>query len=196
MDINLIKNKPTIQLESRDAWRQWLRRNHTSCPEIWLVFYKKESGKQRYTKTDALEEALCFGWIDSLVQTIDEERFMQKFTPRKPNSQWSNLNKKHVERLEQRGLMTSVGRALVDQAKRSGEWDSERERAIVTELPPDLQAILERNPAAKRAWDAQAPSHRRQYLQWIMDAKREETRLRRCEKAIKMLTSGLSPSML
>jgi uncharacterized protein YdeI (YjbR/CyaY-like superfamily) len=191
-----IDSKPAVVVTSRAEWRQWLSEHHETVGEIWLVINKKQSGKQFMTKMDALDDALCFGWIDSLVKGIDDAVYMQKFTPRKTDSHWSETNKRRVAFLEAQGLMEPSGQRLVDLAKHSGEWDLNRDFPNQIDMPEELIQELSTFPEVQSKWERLAPSHRRQYLLWITMAKREATRLKRIKKTIIMLNSGQAPSML
>ena len=191
-----INKKNTVTPRSRAAWREWLEKNHTDFTEIWLVYYKKHTGKSSLSKAEANMEALCFGWVDSLIQGIDEERYMQKFTPRKSNSRWSELNKRRVKALLAEGLMTPAGARLVDIARQSGEWELNREHPDISEVPEVFTVELKKSKAAEAIWDKLSPSHRQQFLLWVSTAKRDETKLRRSKKAIKMMTSGQLPDTL
>ncbi|MCF7825482.1 MAG: YdeI/OmpD-associated family protein [Candidatus Marinimicrobia bacterium] len=191
-----IKGKNTITVGSRAEWRQWLLENSQSQKEIWLVYYKKHTGKPSLTKAEANKEALCFGWIDSLIQSIDAERYMQKFSPRKAGSIWSELNKRRARDLIDKGLMTSRGNQRIDEAKASGEWHLNRDTPREIEIPSILESMLEKEPMAKDCWRKLIPSQRKQYCLWILLAKQEETKIRRAQKAIKMMTSGKPPSSL
>ena len=111
-----------IYVSTREDWRAWLEENHDREKEIWLIYYKKPSGKPRVAYDDAVEEALCFGWIDSTIRKLDEDRYMQKFTPRNPGSVWSELNKRRVEKMIREGRMTQAGLSKIEAAKKSGEW--------------------------------------------------------------------------
>lgn len=192
----MIKGKTGLCVDSRAEWRNWLNENHEVFQEIWLVYYKKHTGKPSLNKAEANQEALCFGSIDSIVQTIDDQRYMQKFTPRLPGSKWSELNKRRVAELEREGLMTRAGKKLIDIAKASGEWDLNRENPKYVEMPGVLKKALESDQDARRVWDKLSPSHRAQYCLWVSEAKRESTKERRAQKTIKMVTSGQSLSML
>lgn len=187
-----INDKPALLVHSRAEWRQWLSQNTSDFKEIWLIYYKKNTGKPSLTKAEANKEALCFGWVDSLIQSIDDERYMQKFTQRKPGSIWSELNKKRVGELITAGLMTPAGAALVDIAKASGEWALNRANPTTEEIPEILIEELEQSSQAKLVWNQLSSSHQKQYCAWIVQAKREETRIRRARKTINMLTSGQS----
>ena len=196
MKYKTINNKVTVNPGSRAIWRDWLKKHHTDLSEIWLVYYKKHTGKPSLTKAEANMEALCFGWVDSLIQGIDEDRYMQKFTPRKSNSRWSELNKNRVRELHAQGLMTPSGAKLVEIAKISGEWDLNREHPEISDVPDELNTELEQSEAALAAWNKLSSAHRQQYLLWISTAKRDDTKKRRSLKAIKMMTSGQSPNTL
>ncbi len=179
----------TLYVADRAAWHAWLEKHLTTDQEIWLVYYKKSSGKPRISYEDAVEEALCFGWIDSLVQRIDDEKYAQKFTPRKNNSKWSVLNKRRVVKLIHEGRMTQAGLSRVD--FNLEEVDAENPqpagKKVEPELPQYIQQILMENETAWQNFNSLAPSHRRNYLRWIMDAKKEETRMRRAHEALELL---------
>jgi uncharacterized protein YdeI (YjbR/CyaY-like superfamily) len=116
-------DNPQKSFTDRAKWRSWLEKNHSSAKGIWVIYFKKHTGKPTMTYAEAVEEALCFGWIDSLTKKLDEERYMQKFTPRKNNSNWSELNKKRVEKLIAEGKMENAGFDQIEKAKKSGKWD-------------------------------------------------------------------------
>ncbi len=158
-------------------WRSWLAANHEASPGVWLVFYKKRSGTPSVDWGEAVDEALCFGWIDSKVQSIDDERYEQYFTTRKPTSPWSKLNKDKIAALEAAGRLTDAGRSAIDEAKANGSWVimDDAEALIV---PDDLAAAFG-DESDRRFFDALPPSTRRNILQWIVLAKRDETRARR-----------------
>lgn len=169
----------------RTTWRQWLADNHDKSPGIWLIYYKKESGKPRVAYGEAVEEALCFGWIDSLPRKIDDERYMQLFTPRKPKSVWSKLNKERVERLIANGLMTPAGMAKVEIAQQNGSWNTLDEIEALT-VPDDLVQALAANPAAEANFAAFSPSVKKGLLAQIQSAKRPETRSKRITQLVVM----------
>ena len=130
--------------KDRKAWRNWLQQHHAKEPGVWLIYYKKDSGKTRVSYDEAVEEALCFGWIDSTMKPVDEEKYMQKFTPRKIKSVWSALNKRRVEKLVEQKLMTPAGIAIIDAGKKNGSWGQldHVENFIV---PPDLKKFFVKN---------------------------------------------------
>ncbi|MEN8223402.1 MAG: YdeI/OmpD-associated family protein [Acidobacteriota bacterium] len=185
-----MESNPQIYCRDRAEWREWLKNNHSASTVIWLIYFKKHTGKPRVPYDDAVEEALCYGWIDSTVRRIDEERYCQKFTPRRDKSIWSDLNKKRVAKLIRSGLMTEAGRIKVDNAKKSGAWDKKPE-AKITEIDRSvLMKALENDKAARTTFDSLPPSQKKLYLAWVGTAKREETRERRLKEAIATLRSG------
>jgi uncharacterized protein YdeI (YjbR/CyaY-like superfamily) len=163
---------------SRADWRGWLERHHSSFERVWLVFYKKETGKKTLTYDEAVEEALCFGWIDSLPRKLDSERHMLLFTVRKPKSPWSRLNKTRVEQLQKAGLMALAGLEKIQIAKENGAWESYDAAEDLLE-PDDLTMLLDTNAAARANWDKFAASARKGILFWLSTAKRPETRQKR-----------------
>jgi uncharacterized protein YdeI (YjbR/CyaY-like superfamily) len=180
-----------IRPKSRKVWRDWLSKNHASSEGVWLVYAKKHSGVPSLTYNDAVEEALCFGWIDSKINPIDDDFYMQVFTPRKPKSAWSGLNKARVTRLMASGLMTPTGLAAIEAAKGSGAW---RARDHVEELtiPPDLAKALKANRDASRHWASYSPSRRKAVLYRLAGAKRPETRARYLQEIIANMIRNLS----
>jgi len=182
----------TLRVESRDAWRAWLAEHHTSESELWLVFYKGHTGEKNVPYGALVEEALCFGWIDSLIKRLDDDRYLRKFTPRRPGSPWSASNKARVEAMIAQGRMTEAGQGLINEAKASGEWDREQARptVLVDDVPEELEQALAAHPAAAKTFAALAPTYRKQYILWITTAKRSETRKRRVTEAIQLLERG------
>ena len=182
----------SIYLPTREKWREWLETNHDAESLIWLIYYKKHTGKPSIPYNDAVEEALCYGWIDSLVKRIDGERYMQKFTPRKMKSTWSVSNVIRVEKLIKQGKMTAKGLDLYNYAREHKllPEPTVKQKAGLPDTPPWFEEALDKNPAARNHFYKLAPSHKRNYLMWIMDAKQAETRLRRLEEAIDMLSKG------
>ena len=164
-----------VYARDRAEWRAWLAANHSTSPGIWLVFDKKSSRPDRLAYGDAVEEGLCFGWIDSTVRTLDDARYVQLFTPRKPKSTWSRPNKERVERLIAQGLMMEAGLAAIELAKANGSWTSlDAVDAMV--IPDDLGAALRRAKGATNNFAGFSRSARRGYLHWISQAVRPETR--------------------
>lgn len=167
-----------VYVEDRAAWRRWLAAHHATSPGIWLVFDKKASRADRLAYGDAVEEALCYGWIDSLVRRIDDAQYVQLFTPRKPKSTWSRVNKERIERLVQQGLMAEAGLAAIERAKANGTWTTlDAVEAYV--MPDDLAAALRRTRGAEAGFASFSPSNRKVYLYWVNQAVRPETRAQR-----------------
>lgn len=173
----------TLDLRSRAKWRQWLRAHHESESEIWLVFHKRHTGVTCIEYADAVEEAICFGWIDSLIRKLDEDRFARKFTLRKADSRWSTINRKRYAEMESRGLLTAAGRKRPP-TKRSGDAPKP-----VEALPTYIEEALKREPRAWEFFQQLAPSYRQGYVAWIDSAKREETKLKRLREAISLLAA-------
>jgi uncharacterized protein YdeI (YjbR/CyaY-like superfamily) len=185
----------TLRPRSRAAWRKWLERHHQGKSQIWLVLNKKHVTKSGITYDVALEEALCFGWIDGILKRIDDEKHLLRFCPRRPNSIWSDPNKRRVDRLIREGRMTDAGLAAVRAGKRSGKWQQGSQRQLTSSAPEDLQQALAKNPTARRGFASLAPSYRRQYVAWILDAKRAETRRRRVSETIRRAALGKRPGI-
>lgn len=173
----------------RAEWRAWLAANHASARGVWFISYKKASGKSRVSYEDAVEEALCFGWIDSVGVKLDEERYKQLFTPRNPKSAWSDVNKERIERLIAAGLMTPAGQAKIDAAKADGSWGIYDEIAALT-MPVDLAEALAANPAAEATYRGFTASQERLIWVYIADAKRPETRQKRVAEVVSAAAEG------
>jgi uncharacterized protein YdeI (YjbR/CyaY-like superfamily) len=171
-----------VELRSRTAWRAWLQASHQTSPGVWLVTFKQGS-EHYFSYGERVEEALCFGWVDSLARGLDDARSMQLFTPRKPTSYWSGANKERVARLTAAGLMTPAGQAMVDLAKATGTWTALEDVEAGVE-PPDLAAALDANRDARRHWDAFPPGARRVLLGWLFTAKKPETRAKRIAEIV------------
>jgi uncharacterized protein YdeI (YjbR/CyaY-like superfamily) len=177
-----MKITQTFIAPDRAAWRNWLTEHGEATSEIWLVYYKATTGKPSISYQDSLEEALCFGWVDSIIQKIDEEKYARKFTPRKAGSKWSELNKHLVAKLVQEGRMTEAGLARVDFPL--SEAPAARPKRPDLPMPDWLKAGLMTRPTAWENYLKLAPSHQRNYIGWISDAKKDETRQRRIREAI------------
>lgn len=171
--------------KDQQAWRQWLADNHDTADAVWLIIYKKESSTPSVYYPEAVDEAMCFGWVDSKPNKRDEESYYQYFSKRNPKSNWSRVNKEKVARLNKAGKMASAGLAMVEQAKASGTWDAlnEVENLIV---PDDLQKALKAVPNANTNFAAFPPSTRRGILEWIFNAKRAETRKKRINETAQL----------
>lgn len=182
--------------EDRKAWRKWLEKNHKKSPGIWVVYYKKGSGKPRVAYADAVEEALCFGWIDTTSRPGDEHHYIQLFMPRKPKSGWSKLNKERVEKLIKEGLMTEAGMEKIELAKKNGTWnklDAIESFTVPAELEKALS--LKKNQKARKFFDGlNMPSPKKYVIYWISSAKQTETRAKRVAEFIESANKGKLPA--
>jgi uncharacterized protein YdeI (YjbR/CyaY-like superfamily) len=172
------------------AWRRWLAAHHDKASEIWLVYYKKGAEKKSVTYEEALDEALCYGWIDSVVRALDAERYIQRWTPRKPGSIWSARNKKSIARLLAEGRMREPGLAKVREAKREGSWTTTDTIDRDRETPAELLDALAAQPGAREKFDALSPSQRKLWGWWIQSPKQLETKKRRGEAAVEWILAG------
>ena len=180
-----------IYLKTPQEWRDWLHENHDREPAgIWLIFYKQHTGTPTISYEAAVEEALCYGWIDSIIRKIDEARYARKFTPRKDDSKWSDSNKKRVTKLIAAGRMTEIGMAKIEAAQKSGLWDEPVRPQIALEMPKAFEDALAAHPAAKAFFEQLAPSYKKQYVAWIAVAKRPQTQQARIEESIALLAKG------
>jgi uncharacterized protein YdeI (YjbR/CyaY-like superfamily) len=178
----------TLLVQTLDEWRDWLTERHASVSEVWLIFHKRASGVESLALGDARDEALCFGWIDSLVKRLDERRYAVKFTPRKPDSRWSDVNRKRYAELKAAGRLQPPG---IERAPTSRGYGARPPRMpLPSKLPAYFQEALNSNVRASRYFDALPPSERRRYFAWIESAKREDTKLRRLKEAIRQLARG------
>jgi uncharacterized protein YdeI (YjbR/CyaY-like superfamily) len=186
-----------IGLEFSDIqeWHKWLEKNHDKESEAWLVIYKKQSKQSGLKYDEALMEALCFGWIDGKMKTIDDDRFILRFSPRKSNSVWSQINKDKAEKLISQGQMTEAGLARIDEAKKNGSWDGAYTNRIREEIPPDLKKALMGNIIARDNFGHFANSYRNMYIGWITSAKTEPTRKKRVAEVVKRSVSKKKPGI-
>jgi uncharacterized protein YdeI (YjbR/CyaY-like superfamily) len=171
--------------KSRAEWRAWLEANHARTEGIWLVSYKKDTGKPRVEYDEAVEEAVCFGWIDSKANKLDDERSMLWMSPRKPGTGWSRSNKERVERLSAQGLMASPGLVKVEAAKQDGTWNA-LDAVEALEIPADLSTALDAYRSARKNFEAFPRSVKRAILVWISTAKKPETRAQRVEETARL----------
>jgi uncharacterized protein YdeI (YjbR/CyaY-like superfamily) len=181
-----------LYFTNRSEWRTWLEAHHATASEAWVIHHKKHTGKPGIAYEAAVEEALCFGWIDGLLKSIDAEKFALRYSPRKPGSVWSESNKRRVQKLMAQGRMTEAGRAKVKAAKASGEWRATTLREDTTKIPDDLQQALQIHAVARDNFNRLAPSHKRQYLYWIVSAKTEQTRRRRIQETLRFVAEKKS----
>ena len=178
----------TLLATTLEEWRDWLAEHHASASEVWLIFHKKDTGVASIDYEDALDEALCFGWVDSLIRRLDDRRYARKFTPRKADSRWSDINRKRYAQLKALGRLQPPGIARPPTKRRTASKPVKL--LLPSKLPAFIQAELDKNPKALRHFEALPPSHHREYFAWIESAKREETKLRRLKEAIRLLASG------
>ena len=174
-----------IHAKSRKAWRTWLTKNQAKEKSVWLIMYRKESSSTSISYADAIEEALCFGWIDSVKKKRDDESSVQYFSKRKPKGNWSKLNKQRVAKLIAQGLMTATGLEMIELAKSTGTWTAMDSVEDVI-IPSDLQQKFNKNKKAFANFMAFAPSSKKIILQWILSAKKTETRERRVQETVQL----------
>ncbi|MDX1955692.1 MAG: YdeI/OmpD-associated family protein [Chitinophagaceae bacterium] len=181
--------------KSQTAWRKWLEKNHLSKQAVWLVYYTKKSAKKSITWSDAVDVALCFGWIDSKIIKVDEEASHQYFSRRKPKSTWSKINKDKVEQLIASGQMAEAGLASIEVAKQNGSWTIlDDVEALI--IPPDLEAALARKPRSKAFYHSLSKSAQKSILSWLVFAKTPETRKKRISEIIESAAKQLKPKHL
>jgi uncharacterized protein YdeI (YjbR/CyaY-like superfamily) len=178
----------TFSPKTVDQWRDWLAEHHHSESEVWLVFHKLHTGMTSIDYKDALDEALCFGWVDSLVKRLDHQRYARKFTPRRADSRWSTINRKRYAALKASGRLKPAG---INRAPTDRSYDPLPPRfKMPSKIPAYMQNALRKRPAALRHFEALAPSQRRRYLGWIEAAKHDQTKARRVKEAIRLLSAG------
>ena len=179
---------------NRKEWRQWLRSNHNKQAAVWLIMYKRDSGRPTISWTEAVEEALCYGWIDGRRKPVDDESFVQYFCRRKPKGTWSKINKEKVQELIDKKLMTKAGLAAIETAKQNGAWNSldEAEELIV---PEDLEKAFKLHPGSKQYFTGLSKSVRKFMLTWIAMAKRAETRQKRINELTTLGAQGKKPKL-
>ncbi len=186
----------TLFCENRSKWREWLKKNHLSKKEIWLIYYKKHTKKPTVVYNEAVEEALCFGWIDSTVKRINEETYMQKYTPRNARSLWSLVNKNRVIKLIREKKMNKAGLELVEIAKKNGQWEKAYSSKDKLEMPKNLLSALKANPLAFENFNKFSPSNQQNYFGWVISAKREETIQKRIKAVVSRSEKNKKPGML
>jgi uncharacterized protein YdeI (YjbR/CyaY-like superfamily) len=191
-----VADYPTLSFQTQDAWATWLDKQHSSSDGIWIRIAKKDSGIPSVTYAEALEIALCYGWIDGQRKRVDDDYFVQKFTPRRARSKWSKVNIGKVEELTAAGKMRPAGLAEIERAKGDGRWDAAYDSSKTATVPPDLQLALDEDPAAKETFAKLKSSERYSILYRLQDAKRPETRARRLAKFVDMLARGNKPEGL
>jgi len=176
-----VKGIPALRAHTRKEWRQWLAKHHKTQKGVYLIFFSKGSEETAVSYPEAVEEALCFGWIDSVTLKRDAMSRYQYFSPRRPRSRWAQSNKERVERMIKEGLMTPAGLAIIEEARRNGSWDALNNVDVISD---DLMKAFRKNKKAFTHFQQFAPSAQRLLLEWIYSAKRPETRARRIAATI------------
>jgi uncharacterized protein YdeI (YjbR/CyaY-like superfamily) len=187
------RGRPLLFPDTIDDWRAWLEQHHADTDGAWLARWTKASGHEPLAYGAIVEEALCFGWIDGLTNTLEDGRQAHLITPRRPGSPWAQSNKERIERLIADGRMTEAGMRVIEAAKADGSWSMQDAAEALIE-PPQLRAALDANPEARRHWDAFAKSPRRALIWWVMSAKRPETRERRVGTIVAEAAEGRRPN--
>lgn len=190
MNISEQPRSNSIQPKTRAEWRAWLEQHHLQSEGVWVISYKKATGQPRLEYDEAVEEALCFGWIDSKPNKLDEQRSMLWFAPRRPGSGWSRLNKERVEKMIAAGLMTAVGFAKIKAAQEDGSWNA-LDAVEALEIPPDLDQALASYSSARQNFEAFPRSVKRGILEWISTAKKPETRTKRIEETARLAQDNI-----
>ena len=176
-----------LYFKSSSEWRTWLHNKHDTSTGIMLVFFKNGTGRPTIAYEEAVEEALCYGWIDSIIRKINGESYTRKFSPRKDNSNWSDLNKKRVKKLIDEGRMTDIGMAKIEIAKQNGQWYQPDQPRIQFKMPAEFQAALDLYPKARDFFTTLSKTDQKQFITWIASAKRLETQEKRIKEAIGLL---------
>ena len=184
-----------LLFKNKDEWRSWLEKNHIIANEVWLIHYKKSLNKNNLNHFDAVEEAICFGWIDSKLKKIDEERFILRYSPRKPRSVWSKINKETAKNMISLGKMMPAGFNTIEEAKKHGFWDTAYTNLVKERLPSDLKKALIMDQTAWNNFQHFANSYRNTYIGWVNNAKTEETRKRRISEVVKRSLHNKKPGI-
>ena len=184
-----------VLFDNRNQWRAWLEKNHRARKEVWLLHYNKQSKKQSLNHFDAVEEALCFGWIDSKLKKIDNERFILKYSPRKQKSVWSKINKENAEKMIALGKMTPAGYEKIEEAKKQGLWETAYTNKVKEHIPSDLKKALLMDSIAWDNFQHFANSYRNMYCGWVRSAKTKETRIRRIAQVVDRARKNKKPGI-
>lgn len=182
-----------LHIQNRGSWRIWLQNNHALSTGVWLAVSKKKSSTPAVLYDEAVEEALCFGWIDSQLQRADEDSYLLWMSPRKPGSIWSLNNKRRIEKLMGKGLMTAAGLQKINAAKKDGSWEVINDIETLT-IPEDLQQAFERNVQAKKNFTSFPASSKKMFLFWILSAKQPKTRAKRIQQTVALAAQNIKPS--
>lgn len=187
-----VAERKTVRVKSAGELHRWFEKNHASSPGVWLVINKKDTPRPGVYYEEAVEEALCFGWIDGRLNPLDGDRYRLLFSPRKPGGTWAKSNKERVARLIEQGRMTSAGLAKIEAAKRDGSWDT-LDVLDNLEIPPDLERALSGNRAARKTYESWTDSYKTRVIYWIVSAKREETRSKRVTQTVSAASENSKP---
>lgn len=179
-----------ITAQSAAEWRTWLAQNHATEKNVWLIIYHKKSDKKSVYYDEAVDEAMCYGWVDSSIRKRDGESYYQYFSQRSPKSNWSRVNKEKIARLEKEGKMAEAGRTMVRIAKERGTWDALNDVENLV-IPTDMQALFDKMPAAETHWQNFPRSTKRSILEWIFNAKRPATRAKRIREAVEKAVQNI-----
>ena len=183
-----------LNFETGEEWRNWLKERHSQVNEAWVIIYKKNSKKDGLKYLEAVEEAICYGWIDSKMNRVDQDTFRQRFSPRRKNSIWSKSNKELATRLIKEGKMTNAGYEAIKEGKRSGKWQNAYTSKTIPAIPDDLQKALQASPTAQNNFQAFPNSTKLIYIHWIQSAKRPETRAKRIKQVVERAAKNIKPS--
>lgn len=185
LNVKKMEKIDTTYAKNRKKWRSWLQKHHKSEKGIWLIYYKKHTGRASISYTDAVEEAICFGWIDGQIKKIDDDKYMQRFTPRKPKSLWSVINIERAKKMIELGLMTEFGLKVLEEGTKTEERIPSSRNFTV---PPYLKTALSKSKKALNNFRSFSPSAQLAYVYWVTTAKTEETRQKRIEKTVERLS--------
>jgi uncharacterized protein YdeI (YjbR/CyaY-like superfamily) len=183
-----------LNFKTKEEWRDWLQKHHSTVNEAWVIIYKKHSEKDGLKYLEAVEEAVCYGWIDSKMNRVDEDTFRQRFSPRRKNSIWSKINKELATRLINEGKMTKAGYEAITEGKRSGKWQDAYTSKTIPAIPDDLQQALHASPTAHEHFQAFPNSTKLMYIHWILNAKRPGTRAKRIRQVVERAEKNIKPS--
>lgn len=184
------RNRKVVSAKSRKEWRKWLEKNHQTESSVWLIIFHKRSEVKSVYYDEAVEEAICFGWIDSIANKRDSESKYQLFSRRKPGSKWSRLNRQRSAKMISQGMMTPAGQALIDRAMKEGTWEA-LEQVQSAVIPDDLRKLFNKNKTALKNFQAFPPSSKRIILEWILNARQPQTRERRIAQTVELAAKNI-----
>ncbi len=191
-----MKTESATHFKNKKDWRKWLEKHHDKASESWLIHYRKHVEKPGLRYEEAVEEAICFGWIDGQLRKLDDERFKLRYSPRRPKSPWSRINRNKAEKLIQSGQMTAAGLARIEEAKKTGLWQRAYTNKTREKMPSDLKAALLKNKTAWSNFRKFANTYRNMYIGWIASAKTAETRKKRIVKVVEQASRNKKLSFL